>query len=212
MNNIRTTLEKAVQVRESGELEKSARLFRELIQVVKKSDGELYLGVMAEYVIQLRLEGKEKLEKAYQVGEKLWKEFPDEPMAIRSYSHPIVDLGGYEKAEKLLRRLAELFPDNSLRMGEAEAHLASALMRIGKTPEAAKLIKIAIKNIRKNTSKEGYVEQREAYALMVEALIHKAMGELEQAQQAAKEALLVARRGKAVFRIRQAKEVLELFK
>lgn len=204
-------LEKAVQVRESGKLKESARLFANLICEVNREDEKRYLGVMAEYVIQLRLEGKAKLEKTAEIGEKLWREFPNEAMAIRSYVHPMVDLGGYEGAEVMLRKLCELFPNNSLRIGEAQAHLAYALMRIGKKEEARKFIDSAIRNIRKNSSKENYVEQREAYGLLVESLIYNAYGELGKAKKAAEESLLVAERGKAVFRIRQAEEILKLF-
>ncbi|MFH2019513.1 MAG: hypothetical protein ABII80_02790 [bacterium] len=204
-------LEKAVQVRESGKLVESARLFTELVSQVRQTDGKVYLAVMAEYVIQLRLEGKEKIELAAELGEKLWREFPSEPMAIRSYVHPMVDLGGFEGAEELLRQMCAFFPDNSLRQGEAQAHLANVLMRIGKIDEAKKLILISTENIRKNTSRESYVEQREAYALLVEALVLRMSGDVVQAKKFAEEALEVARRGKAVFRIKQAEEVLKLF-
>jgi len=116
--DIKSKLEKAIEVRESGKLEKSSVLFENLKSMVSKND-DLYLSVMAEYVIQFRLEGKEKVEKAYEAGEQLWKEYPNEPMALRSFAHPLVDLGGFELAEKPLTKLIELYPNNSLKKGEA---------------------------------------------------------------------------------------------
>lgn len=212
MKDIKQKLEKAVEVRETGRLEKSAMLFSNLLSEVEKDDGDLYLLVMAEYIIQLRLEGKAKYEQAYRHGEKLWKEYPNEPMAMRSFVHPIVDLGGFEIAEDVLRRLVELYPSNSLKKGEAQAHLVNTLMRIGKLEEASKLIKLAINNIRRNTSSESYIEVRESYALMVRALLLRTRGEMAEAKQSAYEALKIAEKGRAVFRVKQAEEVLKLFK
>jgi len=84
-------------------------------------------------------------------------------------------------------------------------------MRIGKLEEASKLIRLAINNIRKNTSKESYIEVRESYAIMIKAILLRTRGEEAEAKKYAYEALEIAKKGGAVFRIKQAKEVIKLF-
>ncbi len=209
------SLQAAIKLREEGNLAESSSQFVSLLKQVGQSD-PIYTTLMAEYIIQLRLEAKNKLDEALRLAQNTLaydrEHKINNPLSLRSLSHVLTDLGGFELAEPLLRQICTQYTgNNSLRLGEAQAHLSLNLLRTGKVSEASGLIDQAIQNIRANNTKESYIEVRESYALIVKSLIEYAQGNLTQALQDAEEALIVATRGQATFRIKQAQELLKLF-
>lgn len=208
--DMRNKIDQAVAIREKGNLSDSKIIFEEMILETNKSD-PLYTRLMTEYVIQLRLEGQSITSKALKIGKSLYLDNPDNPGAIRSFAHSLSDLGGYELTVPLFRKMIELYPDNSLKKGDEQAHLAYTLFRSGHTKEAIGLISKSLENIQKNTANENYVEVRESYAYLVKSLLENAKGNKKLAKQSAEKALAIAVRGKSTFRIAQAKELLTLF-
>lgn len=208
--DLENQLRQIVAIRESGNLSKSRDMFEHLIKDIDKSN-PIYVKLMAEYVIQLRLEGKAITSNALKIGKELYLEHPNDPSAIRSFSHTLSDLGGYELTVPMFRKMIELYPNNSLKKGEEQAHLAYTLLRSGHIDEAASLINESIKNIQQNTEGENYIEVRESYAYFVKSLIENAKGDKQLAKKSAERALEIAEKGKSTFRIAQAKELLTLF-
>lgn len=207
---VNTKLAHAISVREQGDLTHSSTLFKQLINSTSPSDPD-YLRLKTEYVIQLRLEAQHLHAQALQLGRSLASTYPEDPSALRSLAHSLTDLSGYELALPLFKKMISLYPQNSLKLGEEQAHLAYALLRTSDLPQAASLIGPALVNIQKNSAAEPYVEVRESYAYLVLALISYAQGHKKDAKNAAERALALAEKGNAPFRIAQAKEVLKLF-
>lgn len=210
MSDILDRLNKAVDKRERGELDTSRVLFEELLNAVKENDPE-YLELCAEYVIQVRLEAKLKYAQALKIGRQLLAKYPNEPAAIRAVVHPLSDLAAYESTPELFMKMIKLHSNNSLKMGEEQAHLAFTFLRTNKADEAKDLIEEALINIRLNNQNVDYKEVRESYALMVKSLIQYDLGMKDQAKATAKEAHEVAKAGRAVLRVRQTEELLSLF-
>lgn len=199
----------AIGVRESGNLDESRKLFDKLISEVGVGD-EPYPQVVTEYVIQLRLEAKELQRKALVLARGLENDYPGKVGSTRSVADVLSDLGEHEQTVERFRTLLHRYSHNSLRKGEIKAHLAKALLRSSKLDEAVQTIIGSVDYIRKNTAHEGYVAVRESYALRVAALIALAQGDKDKARRLAQEALVVAREGRAVFRIREAEELLAM--
>lgn len=208
--NLLVKIGEAVKVRESGKLADSRKLFELLLKNVDPNNPE-YVRLMGEYVIQLRLESKEMASEALKLGQELMTKHPSEPAAIRALAHSLTDLGGFELAEPFFHKMINSYADNSLKKGEEQAHLAYVYLRIGKVASALELIDESIGNIEKNTANEDYVEIRESYAYFVKSLVERAVGKTVNAKQSAVKAMEIAKRGKAVFRINQARELIKLF-
>ena len=210
-DDLKVRLDQVIATRENGDLQGSKLGFNELLQQVNKSH-ELYPRLMAEYVIQLRLEAKQILDKALSIGQELLNAQEQKPkphpLSIRSVSNTLIDLGNFEQAIPLLQKLTKLYADNSLRLGETQAHLSYAYLRVSKVIDAFPLIEQAIHNINLNSQHEDYVEVRESYAYIVKALIENAVGKKDQANTSANQALSIAQKGKASHRIIQAQSVI----
>lgn len=212
--NLQDVLKTTIKLREDGKLTQSSAKFAYLLKQIKQSD-PIYTTLMAEYIIQLRLEAKNKLDEALKLAQSTLaydrKHQINNPLSLRSLSHVLADLGGFELAEPILREICAYYQDNSLRLGEAQAHLTLNLLRTGHTLAASKLIPQAIHNIQANTKQEPYPEVRESYAFIVKSLIEYAQKDRGKAKQDAETALAVAKQGRATFRVRQAQELLKLF-
>jgi len=223
INQLKKKLDKAIYAREKGQLTESRILFECLVKLIKeKINGKpskavnfIYITIMAENIIQLRLEGQQKLRQALKLGQELLnydKKYKiNNPLSIRSVSNILADLGKYEMAKPFFKQMIQMYQNNSLRMGEAQAHLAYSFLRTGRAKEANNLITLALKNIKANTAEEKYQEVRESYALIVQSLIYKTMGKIKDGKKIAKQALVIAQAGHATHRIRQAKENLSSF-
>lgn len=213
-NSLNQDLQSAIKLREEGKLLESGRSFATLLNQIKKSD-PLYTTLVAEYIIQLRLEAASTLGRALTLAQETFTSDQhhkiNNPMSYRSVSHVLTELGGYELAEPILRQICTMYPHNSLRLGESQAHLAHTLLRTGKITEARSLIDQALENIRENSAHEDYLEVREAHALITYSLILSALGDRSGAKAMAQQALAIAKQGQAVFRIQQAEELLKLF-
>jgi len=221
---IQKRIYKAREVREKGNLKESRKLFEELIKdfeklginKLSKSFQKLYTTAFAEYVIQYRLEAKALEIKALDLGEKLLKYDKENkignPMSIRSVSNVLIDLQEYERAINLLKRMILMYKNNPARRGDTRAHLANCLLKSGQTKEAEKEIDRAIKEILKKPSPGEYITIKHSYALMVKALILNARGLLSEAVASAEESMKIAKSENRVFRMKQAKELLEFLK
>lgn len=211
---LQSSLNAAITLREAGELSDSAKKFAILKEQIKQTD-QVYTTFMAEYIIQLRLEAKSKLMEALKLAQDTLdydqKNQLKNPLSLRSLSHVLSDLGGFELAQPLLSQICEMYPNNSLRRGEAQAHLALAWLRMGKVAQANTLVGEALAAIRANTASDHYAAVRESYALIVRALICHAKGDDNLAKENAKQALSIARSENAYFRIKEAEELLKLF-
>lgn len=199
-------LEKAITLRETGKLDESHRLFLTILNTVKSHDSQ-YVQLMAEYIIQLRLEAKNILEQALDMAKALYAENPHDSFAIRSVSNTLINLGGFEEAVPLLKDLCQLYTNNSLRLGEAQAHLSYAYLRTGKIRLANQLVKTAIHNIELNTAQENYVEVRSSFAYIVKSLIGVTLDNSLAASRDANVARKLANRSGSSHRIRQANEL-----
>lgn len=218
---IKTRINTAIEIREKGNLKKSRTLFEDLIEdfadlqkeQLSKEFQLLYTTALAEYVIQYRLEAKELLSEALGLGEKLLnydnKHKISNPLSLRSISNTLIDLQGYEKAIDFLGKTIPLHKNNSARRGDTRAHLAYCLLRSGQIGKAEKEIGKAIKEILENSSSEKYSTIKHSYALMVKALVLNTRGALPEALSKAKESLKVAESKNRVFRIKQAKELID---
>ncbi len=215
IQSINEQLEKIIEIREAGKLKIAKRTFLLPIKQISQDDS-IYPRAMAEYIILLRLEAKELLGQALKLGQELLSFEQNkpavDPLSIRSVSNTLVDLGGFEAAIPLLKKLSTLYPDNSLRLGETQAHLSLAYLRVGRVEEASKLIKVAIKNIKDNTARENYIEVRISYAYMVQSLIFNSLGQKDSAIKSAEKSLEIANHGNAIHRVSQAKELLSFLK
>lgn len=207
---VNTKLAHAISVREQGDLSHSSTLFKQLVDSTNPSDPE-YVRLMAEYVIQLRLEGQHLHAQALKLGRSLATTYPSDPAALQALALSLTDLGGYELALPLFKKMITYYPTNSLKRGEEQAHLANAFLRTSDLPQARSLIDQALINIQQNSANEPYTAVRESYAYLVLALINNASGQKEEAKLNAKRALDIAEKGHAPFRVAQAKEVLKLF-
>lgn len=203
-------LEEACKNRELGKLEEARRLFENLLAKTDK-DKALYPKLMGEYIIQLRLEIREKLEEALQIAREFEKNSPQRLEGKRAVAHVQMELGQFEQAIERLEYMAMQFNENSLKKGEAQSHLAYAYLRTARVDEAEELIKQARLNIQRNTAKEAYTEVRESYALRIEALVAEQQGDKKGAREKVRQALDVAKQGNAVFRIKEAEELLNMF-
>jgi len=218
---IKTRIYTAIEIREKGNLKKSRTLFEDLIEDFEDLQKEklskelqlFYTTALAEYVIQYRLEAKELLSKALGLGEKLLKYDKkhkiNNPLSLRAISNTLIDLQGYEKAIDYLRRMIPLYKNNSARRGDTRAHLAYCLLRSGQIRKSEKEINKAIKEILENSSRGEYLTIKHSYALMVEALILNAKGALSEASSSARKSLEVAKSKNRVFRMKQAKELID---
>lgn len=210
--NIDQSLEEVIQMRERGDLEGSRQGFELLREQIDKGHPS-YNRLTGEFVIQLRLEGKRKLEQALSLGRELYNHDREKNIGdsscIRAVSNALIDLGYFESAIPLLLRLSKYYKDNSLRLGEIQSHLAYAYLRTGRISESSILVETAIQNIEANTAKENYVEVRSSYSLMVRSLIELQLGEKKLALSTITQALSLAKKGKAIYRITQIEEVMQ---
>ena len=219
--NFKNKLEKAIDVREGGDLKKSRKLFETLINDTKdfakrdlsKDFQLLYTTIKAEYVIQYRLEAKQLMSKALHLGEELLKydnkNKIGNPMSLRSVSNTLIDFQGYEKAVKYLEKMILLYKDNSARRGEVRAHLAFCFFRSGHVEKASKIVNQAVEEIVQNSSNEKHFRVWHSHALMVKALIFNSKNQILKALKFAKDALEVAEKSASIFRVKQAEEIIE---
>ncbi len=217
-------IKKAIDIREEGALKKSRPLFESLIFDIKKllaKDSSprlknIYATAMGEFVIQHRLEARQLNHEALDLGRKLLEYDRryklDNPLSIRSVSNTLLNIGGYEEAEDYVKEIIKLYQNNSGRQGDSEAHLAYVYLRTNRIKEAEELISRAIDHIKRNTAEEPYVSIWLSHALMVKSLISNAKGKPIEALAAAEEALKVAKKDNRVFRIKQAKELVNFLK
>jgi len=213
-------MDKAVDMRETGELDKSRKLFESLVKEVsvllrRNSTDKLknlYIQVMDEYVIQHRLEAKKSYNKALDFGKKLL-EFDKKynihnPSSYRSVSNVLINLGSFEESVGYLKKVVDLYKGNSGRQGDALSHLAYCYLRSGNVVKADELINDALKKIKKNTKNEKYVSVWLSRALMFRSYILFAQGDIKEALKHSKRALKVAEENKLPIRIKQGKDLV----
>lgn len=218
---LRDKLKTAIDLREQGKLDNSRVLFEKIIEeteAILKKDGTkeakyLYLEVMGEYVIQIRLEAQKKLMEALELGRSLLsfdkRNNINHPLSIRSVSNTLINLEKFEEAIPYLKKLIKLYRDSSAQAGDTRGHLARCLLRIGKLSEAKKAIDKSIEEIEKNSAKIDDTSAWFSHALMVKALVLNAESKKREALSFAKKALRIAEKGKKAFRIDQAKTLIE---
>lgn len=221
LEDLKLELQKAIDVREGGDLKSSRKLFDDLVAKVKKLLAHnssrdfkyFYVTLMGEYVIQYRLEGKRKLAEAFELGQDIYKFNQDEDLknflGPRSVAHTLQDLGDFEDAEVFSRELISIAKDNPFRQGDEMGHLALGLFRTGKIKEAKGMIEKALKQMSEYGKSERYPSVPYSSALIVKALILNAEKSFKDALGVAKEALALAKKDKLHFRIIQAEKLVE---
>ena len=220
LQKLKIDLEKAISTRESGNLEKSRKLFEILLHKTEpqlklensKKNNYFYATLMGEYVIQYRLEASNLYSEALSLGRDLLKYDKENnignPLSIRSIANVLLNMGAFEMAEDYLRQMISFYPDNSAKRGDTKAHLAYTLFRIGRIEEASDLVEEAMIDIRRNDKEEKFVDVWLSHSLMVKSLILNSKNKYTEALKYAKKAVSFAKRSKSVFRIKQSEELL----
>ena len=212
----------AVQRRERGDLKSARKIFENVLrkaEELKKSpdidDQDAYIGIMGEWIIQLRHEGKRKLEEALDVAISVYeynqKHQRDNPNALRGVSNTNIDLENYEIATGYLKETIALLPESdSARKGEAMSHLAKCLFRTGKVDNAEKVIEESLRLIDQNTAgmKPMFIAVWKSHALKVKALILNSEGRHKEAMLLAKRSLAFAQKFRLAIRTREAEEAI----
>ena len=222
-NQLLQEVTQAVSLRESDNLAASKKLFITLTKRVsalarspKTEDRNLYIKVIGEYVIQLRHEGAKAFQEALKLARSLYTYNRDyslnNPFAIRGVSNTLMNLEGYEMAEKYLREILNLIPaSDSAKKGDTLAHLSRCLFRQGKVDPASGLIDEAITLIDQNTENapEMNLAVWKSHALMVKALLLNSRGDKTNAISLVKEAGVLSGKFNLVIRINQSRELLD---
>lgn len=202
--------QQATLAREHGDLVKSKELFSQIysqLDALKSSldpeDKNAYVGIMGEYIIQIRHEAMSSASQALSISKELYAyaqtqniPAPHLGYSLRGTADTLMDMGRFEEAEKyVLKMLASLDPTNSASVGDTTAHLARCLFRQGKLDEASQKIDEALLLIEQNTGKSEPlpVAVWTSSALMTKALLHKSLDLANQALALAKSQNLAVR-------------------
>jgi len=223
-NKYSNKLDEAIDVRESGNLKKSRKLFEVLLKNIESETKSnlsndfqlLYTTIKAEFVIQYRLEAKKLTAEAFSLGKELLeydeKKMIGNPLSLRSVSNTLIDSQGYEKAVKYLTKMIPMYKNNSARKGDTRAHLAYCFFRSGHVAKAEKMIDQAIEEIVQNSSKEKHFQIFRSHALMVKALIYNSKDQASKSLMSAEKALEMAKKSASSFRVKQAEEIIKFLK
>jgi tetratricopeptide (TPR) repeat protein len=219
-------LREATEAREHGRTDISSKIFANILSdigTLKKSkdreDLNAYILVMSEYIIQLRHEGKRSYMKALKIGQDLYAFNKSEDLqnsrAVRGISNTLLNLEAYEVAFDYLKELISLTPkEDSARQGDALAHLARCMFRMGKLNQAESTLNDAIKGIEANSGKSSSIEIAvwKSHALIVKAIILNSKGNIKKALSEAESALEVAEESNVVPRINESTEIVNYLK
>jgi len=216
-------LNKAVKLREEGHLDKSRKVFEELMGEIEsllekdssKELKKLYAECWGGYVIQYRLEGKRSHFEALELGKKLLeydkKHKLNHPLSVRSISNTLIDMRLYEQAVPYLKKLIKLYKGDIALVGDTKVHLAYCLFRMGKFEEAENLVEEGSGKI-KLGSKTGKNNTHYIAGLMLKAMIINTNGDSKRAKNMAKEAYQISKQEKIATRISQTKILLDSLK
>lgn len=221
-DKLKEQVDKAVMKREEGDLNESAKLFKKLLQklnleLAKNPTIEfkkVYVYAQNEFVIQKRLEAQKVLNEALEMGKDILKYDQEnnisDAASIRSIANTMLDLRLFESAEEYLSMLVEHYGPNSGRLGDALSHFAFCKLRMGKAYDAFELLDKAVEAINKNTANEPpkLVAVWLAHSFIVRGQVLNALGEREKALDAAKRAYEIATKADAVFRKKQAHDLI----
>lgn len=217
---LKNKLNKAVVLREEGDLAKARKLFEILLKdaekLLKKDPSKelksFYVDLQGQYVIQHRLEAKRLQFNALELGKELLKYDKNNkinnPLSIRSVSNTLIDMRLYEQAVPYLKKLIKMYKGNKAKQGDTKSHLAYCLFRMGKIRRAEKLIDEAVKDIKDNMP-TGKKTTWYIAALMLKAMILNYYDKNKEAIALAKEACRIAEKEKLDTRIRQSKSLLD---
>ena len=216
----------AAVFREEGKFIKSREKFERILEKINllkdskdTNDNNAYVDIMGHWIVQLRNEGRSKLIEALGVARNVYDYSKDKGLnnanAVAVVSNTLLNLEGYELAEKYLKERIEYAKDDDpYKYAEAIMHYARCLFRTGRVEEARVQLDKAFEITQKKKSGLSDIGKSPILSglYFLNALMLNQKNELPQAIGSAEEALKIAKKNNIKIRVSQISGLLDFLR